>query len=139
MTQQSRRGFLRYLGIAGAAGAGGITVASAAPAVAVEASRERFKTPLEYLLAMQAIGWTPLAMYQRLPDGGVHCMGVEETCPDEDHCVRTWGQFHAIQMRTPVQLASDVRPLGDWWNAVWHFLYERGLRVDVTPRGRTGE
>jgi hypothetical protein len=72
----------------------------------------------------------------RLPDGGVHCMGVEETCPDEDHCARTWGEFHAIQMRTPVRLPADVHPRGDWWAAVWQFLYDRELRVDVTPSKR---
>lgn len=81
---------------------------------------------------MQAIGWTPLAMYQRLPDGDVHRMGVEETCPDEELILKTWGQFHAIQMRTPVQLPADVHG-GDWWKAVWHFLYDRGLTMDVTP------
>jgi hypothetical protein len=85
---------------------------------------------------MQAIGWTPLAMYQRLPDGGVHCMGVEKTCPDEDHCARTWGQFHAIQMRTPVQLPADVHPRGDWWAAVWQFLYDREASgCEAEPEG----
>jgi hypothetical protein len=127
-----RRGFLaRALGLTAGAAATA-TTAAIVPAKAIEPSRERFKTPLEYLQAMQAIGWTPLAMYQRLPRGGVHCMGVEETCPDEDHCARTWGQFHAIQMRTPAQLPNG----GAWWNAVWHALYERGLRVDVTPGRR---
>ena len=44
---------------------------------------------------------------------------------------------HAIQMRTPVQLPADVHE-GDWWKAVWHFLIDRGLTLDVTPnRNRT--
>jgi hypothetical protein len=41
------------------------TTAAAIPAKPTEESRERFKMPLEHLLAMQAIGWTPRAMYQR--------------------------------------------------------------------------
>lgn len=136
--QLPRRGFLaRALGLT-AGVAATATTAAIVPAKAVEESRERFKTPLEYLLAMQAIGWTPRAMFQRLEDGGIHCMGVEETCPDEELMVRTWAKFHAIQMRTPLQLPCDVHPLGDWWNAVWHFLYERGLTEDVTPGRREG-
>jgi hypothetical protein len=89
------------------------------------------KTPLEYFLAMQAIGWTPLAMFQVRGDGSIHCMGVIETAPQE-LAHKTWHQFHAIKMRTPIQFASDVRPAGDWWKAVWQFLYDRGLREDVT-------
>ena len=47
-------------------------------------------------------------MYQRLPDGGVHRMGVEETAGSEEAITRTWGKFHAIQMRTPVQLPMII-------------------------------
>jgi hypothetical protein len=36
-------------------------------------------------------------------------------------------------MRCPVQRAADLPP-GDWWKEVWQFLYDRGLREDVTPK-----
>lgn len=97
-------------------------------------SREHFKTPAEYLAAMHGIGWRALAMYQRLPGGGVHCMGVEETGNDAEHITSTWGRFNAIQLRMPTQRSCDFPP-GDWWGAVWQHLYDNGLRTDVTPTG----
>lgn len=51
----------------------------------------------------------------------------------EEHIKATWTKFHAIQMRTPVQRAADYPP-GDWWKAVWQYLYDQGLREDVTPQ-----
>ncbi|WP_024922011.1 MULTISPECIES: hypothetical protein [unclassified Afipia] len=95
-------------------------------------SREFFKAPAEYVAAMHAIGWKALAMYQRLPGGGVHCMGVEETGGDAERIASTWSRFHAIQMRMPSQRSSDFPP-GEWWGAVWQHLYDNGHRLDVTP------
>ena len=139
MTNQSRRGFLAYLGLAGATTAAATAAVALAPTAPAKAERGRFKHPAEYLQAMQAIEWTPLAMFQRLDDGCVHRMGVNETAPSEALCRETWGEFHAIQMRTPVQLPADVHPLGDWWDAVWHHLYDHGFREDVTlPRQTSG-
>ncbi len=69
-------------------------------------------------------------MFQRLKDGGVHRMG--ESAPDEEWVMKTWGKYHAISMRCPVQRADDLPPC-DWWKEVWQFLYDRGLREDVTP------
>lgn len=94
-------------------------------------SREPFKHPSEYLAAMLAIGWRPVATFQRIEDGGVHCMGVKESALDEEIILRTWNDFHAIQMRSPVQMPSDC-PQGDWWKWVWQHLYNQGLREDVT-------
>jgi len=93
-------------------------------------SREPFKHPAEYLSAMEAIGWRPIAMYKRDSEGGVSCMGVNERCDGPEHASRTWLQFHAISMRMPVQLPMDVHP-GGWWGQVWQFLYEKGLRKKV--------
>lgn len=94
--------------------------------------REPFKAPAEYLAAMHAIGWKAIALYQRLPGGGVHSMGVEETGNDAEHIISTWHSFHAIQMRAPIQRSSDFPP-GDWWGAVWQHLYDNGFRSEVTP------
>lgn len=96
-------------------------------------SRESFKSPPEYLAAMQAIGWQPLAMFSRRERGGVQCMGVIETAPKgEAATLATWSKYHAIQMRCPVQLPYDVHPTQHWWDVVWQHLYEHGLRQDVT-------
>jgi hypothetical protein len=128
-TNQSRRGFLAYLGLAGAATAA--TAVIVAPAVEVPASAGHFKHPAEYLAAMQAIGWQPRAMYQRLDDGSAHRMGVNESTTPGVSASETWSQFHAISMRTPIQRPSDY-PAGDWWTDVWQHLYDRGFREDVT-------
>lgn len=93
-------------------------------------SRKSFETPAEYLAAMQAIGWRPVAMFQRLRDGGVHRMGVAERSPMAEGPLPTREKFHAIQMRTPVQLPMDVHP-GGWWGQVWQSLYDLGFREDV--------
>ena len=117
------------------------TVAAAATAPALiapkaraesQASLANFEHPAEYLTAMEAIGWRPIAMFQRLRDGGVHCMGVAEHSACEEQENRNWSQFHAIQMRVPVQRAADMQQ-GDWWRRVWQHLYDNGLREDVTP------
>jgi hypothetical protein len=125
-TNQSRRGFLAYLGLAGA------TAATVTISTVADAKEEGgpFEHPLEYLLAMQAIGWTPRAMFQRLDDGSIHRMGVSENA-SEELALKTWDKFHAIMVRAPIQRAADM-PQGDWWKAVWQFLYDRGLREDVT-------
>lgn len=110
------------------------TVAAATPAAAAPNESEgRFKCPADYLAALQAIGWRPVAMYQRLEDGGVQCMGVGECGQSEQHMLDTWRKYHAISLRTPTQLPFDVHPKQDWWEQVWHYLYDRGLREDVTP------
>jgi hypothetical protein len=77
---------------------------------------------------MQAIGWTPRAMFQVRRDGSIHCMG--STRLPRKNWPTKWHQFHAIQVRTPVQLGPGEG--GEWWKAVWQFLYDRGLREDVT-------
>lgn len=122
----SRRRFLAALGIAGVSVSAPVAVAVPAP----DESKEHFKHPAEYLAAMQAIGWTALAMYQRLDDGSIHRMGVTENA-SEEVIEATWGKFHAISMRTPVQMAADM-PQGHWWSWVWQYLYDKGLRKDVT-------
>ena len=126
---RSRRGFIAAFGL------GGVAAATASAAV-TQAKEEtgHFKNPADYLAAMQAIGWRPVAMFQRLDDGTIRRMGVEENAPDPDHVSRTWLKFHVISMRCPVQLPPDVHD-GDWWKAVWHHLYDLGLVQDVTrPR-----
>ena len=110
------------------------TASMAAP-VTVEARDDdggHFEHPSEYLAALQAIGWQARAMYQRLEGGRVHRMGVHEDAPSEDWLQETWGKYHAISMRMPIQMAADM-PQGDWWERVWEYLYERGFREDVTP------
>ena len=111
--------------------------ATAATAIAatsskVDDSRRPFEHPSEYLAAMQAIGWRPVALFQRLEDGSPHRMGVAEYGGSEDWILKTWDKFHAISMRAPVQLPMDVHP-GGWWGLVWQYLYDMGLREDVTP------
>jgi hypothetical protein len=129
-----RRNFLiRALGLTAGVAAVGIPTTGPAPKEP-PASLGHFKTPLEYFLAMQAIGWRPLAMFQVRRDRSIHCMGVTETAASEELILKTWGQFHAIQMRTPVQLGPDGG--GGWWEDVWQFLYDRGLREDVTRPAR---
>jgi hypothetical protein len=120
-------------GSTAAAAATTATIVAAPPVEAREESREPFKHPAEYLAAMQAIGWSALAMYQRLPHGEVHRMGVNETAGSQERIENTWTKYHAISMRCPVQLPADVHPDQDWWKAVWHYLYDKGLRQDVTP------
>lgn len=92
-----------------------------------------FEHPAEYLAAMQAIGWRATAMYQRLDDGSVHRMGVNERAPSPEFMMEHWGRYHAISMRCPVQLPVDVHPDQHWWKAFWQYLYDKGLREDVTP------
>ncbi|MDR6306183.1 hypothetical protein GGQ85_003911 [Nitrobacter vulgaris] len=130
----SRRRFLSILGLAGAATAA-TTVAAAAVSQKpeIEELPSRYERPLEYLKDMQAIGWKPAAMFQRLKEGGVLRMGVIEKGPGEERMTETWGKYHAISMRCPVQLPMDVHPDQGWWKEVWQFLYDRGLREDVTP------
>lgn len=93
-------------------------------------NRELFKHPAEYLAAMEAIGWRATAMFRHLKDGRIHRMGVNERGPSREAIERTWPSFHAIQLRSPVQLPFDAHP-GGWWREVWQFLYDRGLREDV--------
>lgn len=130
ITNANRRRFLSFLGIAGAT-----ATASAAAIVQpkpVEESRAPFKHPAEYLATMQSIGWKAVASYALQADGSVRPMGVNEFAPDRRMHHETWTKFHAIQMRTPVQWASDM-PQDDWWKRVWRYLYDKGLREDVTP------
>ena len=115
-----------------------VATISAAPilvpkADAPPATLGNFKTPAEYVAAMHAIGWQPRAMFHWLPNGGVHCMGVDESAGPGVCASETWSKFHAIQMRCPVQLPTDVHPNQEWWSAVWHHLYDKGMREDVTP------
>lgn len=84
------------------------------------------------------VGISDNDVYQRLPCRWRALHGRRRYLPGSGSLRPDVGAVHAIQMRTPIQLASDARPLGDWWNAVWHVLYERGLRVDVTPN-RNGQ
>ena len=123
----SRRSLLSALGVAAAA----MPSLAATPAEPKE-SKGHFTHPAEYLAAMQAIGWRPLAMYQRLEGGGVHCMGVAEYGGNEVSILKTWDKFHAISMRAPTQRPADL-PQGDWWKWVWRYLYDKELREDVTP------
>lgn len=132
----SRRRFLSFLGIAGAATAATTAAVVAMPAAPeIEESKGFFENPTEYLAAMESIGWTPTAMFSRLKEGEILRMGVNESAPNEEWCSKTWGKFHAISMRCPVQSAYDL-PQGDWWKEVWQFLYDRGLREEVTPPNR---
>lgn len=110
------------------------TALTITPAEAKQESRGHFKHPAEYVAAMHVIGWRPLAMYQRLEDGTIHRMGVEENGGGRLNIENTWREFHAIQMRMPVQLPWDVHPDQDWWNWVWWYLYDKGEREDVTPK-----
>lgn len=114
-------------------------VVAAPPVEAREESREPFNHPADYLAAMQAIGWRPVAMYQRMPDGSAHRMGVNELAGGQDNIEKTWNKKHAISMRCPVQLPFDAHPDQDWWKAVWHYLYDKGLRQDVTPCAKSPE
>lgn len=110
------------------------TVAAAPLAAKSEApakSQGHFETPADYLAAMHAIGWKAVAMYQRLPSGDVLRMGVEEIGGSQKHITETWRAHHAIQMRMPIQRAGDL-PQGDRWRAVWEYLYDKGLREDVS-------
>jgi hypothetical protein len=135
MANQSRRGFLAYLGLAGATtAAASVTAITIAPAAAPKEERGRFESPADYLVAMRAIGWEARAMFHPLQDGGVHCMGVHESGGTREHIEATWERFHVIQMRCPVQLPADVHPPKGWWRAVWEHLYDQGLREDVTPQ-----
>ncbi|MBN9051780.1 MAG: hypothetical protein J0H78_20165 [Rhizobiales bacterium] len=134
----SRRWAIFRLGRAAAASAAVLSTATIpAPAVPVRPNEPQelpgyFEHPSEYLAAMQSIGWRPVAMYQRLEGGGIHCMGVNEYGGGEENITETWGKYHAISMRMPVQRASDM-PQGKWWSDVWQYLYDKGLREDVTP------
>ena len=122
-TTASRRRFLSFLGFASAS--------SVIPAVLAQDAKVtgRFANPSEYLAAMQAIGWRPVAMFQRLRDGSIHRMGVSETRPDKARHETSFLEFHAIQIRVPVQMGNGA----DWWQQVWTHLYDKGLREDVTP------
>jgi len=106
------------------------------PVAAVE-SRSHFETPAEYLAAMQAIGWKAVAMYRALPTGDVLRMGVKEIGGSERRITETWRAHHAIQMRVPIQRAAEL-PQGDWWRAVWQYLYDKGLREDVARSDAPG-
>lgn len=77
MAHQSRRGFLAYLGLAGASTAAATVTVAIAPVPEPE-ELGRFESPAEYLAAMRAIGWEARAMFHPLPDGSVHRMGVTE-------------------------------------------------------------
>ena len=127
----SRRWFLG--GMAQAAVA--IPAISTALATSTQnANAEPFSHPSEYLAAMQAIGWRSVAMFgRRHDDDQVYSMGVKESAPSEQAINETWDKFHAIQMRMPVQRASDL-PQGEWWSRVWHHLYDIGLRENVTHK-----
>lgn len=117
-----------------------VATTAAVPAL-ITPQREReepFKHPAEYTAAMEAIGWRPIAMFQRDSDGEILSMGVNERCDGPEHASRTWLAFHAIQMRSPVQLPMDVHP-GGWWGQVWQFLYDKGLREDVASRQTKAE
>lgn len=127
----SRRSFLSLLGLAGAATATATTAVAIATKPKAEESRAPFKHPSEYLAAMQAIGWRCAAMYYRTGSGEIVRGGVFESAP-EDKILETWKAFHSISMRAPVQLASDVHP-GGWWKEVHDYLWDLGLREDVTP------
>lgn len=126
----SRRNFLAVLGLAGVTATA--TVAAALPQKNEPGSKGHFDHPAEYLTAMQAIGWRPVAMYQRLKNCGVHPMGVAEHA-DEAVIAKNWDKYHAISMRAPIQMAADM-PQGNWWKTVWQHLYDNGLREDVTPK-----
>lgn len=131
MSLISRRWFLGRA--AETAAAATATAALAPHKIEPEESKGYFKHPAEYFAAMHAIGWRPLAMYQRCKDGTVHRMGVSENTPAELTVESTWGVFSAIQRRVPVQLAIDAHPDQDWWKWVWQYLYDKGEREDVTP------
>jgi len=136
MSLVSRRWFLGRAAEATIA-TSAIVATVAKPANANE--RDPFKYPAEYVAAMHAIGWRPLAMFQRCKDGSIHRMGVEENGGGRLNIENTWREFHAIQMRTPVQLPCDVNPVQDWWKWVWQHLYDNGARQDVTPQTKIWE
>jgi hypothetical protein len=128
----SRRRFLSLLGLAGAATVTTTTAVAISAKSKPEKSDGPFKHPSEYLAAMHAIGWQPVAMYHRKRDGSIVRMGVDEGA-NEDNVMASWKEYHAISMRMPPQLPCDAHPHG-WWEEVWHYLYDKGLREDVTPR-----
>ena len=89
-------------------------VTSAVPSLAAkpavpEENNGYFNHPAEYLAAMQAIGWRPVAMYQRLEGGGVHRMGVAEYGGDEASIQKSWVKHHAISMRACTRECSPRR------------------------------
>lgn len=130
MANQSRRGFLAYLGLAGATAA--VTTA-ATVTVAAKASDGHFKHPADYLAAMLAIGIRPTAVFQRLSDGSIVSLGVSDPIiPSPEWVAKHWREFHAISMRMPVRMAHD-RPQGEWWSSVWQYLYDKGLRECASP------
>lgn len=128
----TRRAALFRIGTSTVAAAGA-TVPTIIQASVEAENRGRFETPAEYVAAMLAIGWRATAMFHRSDDGTIQRMGVQENAP-EDHALKSWPQFQAIQMRVPVQLPIDVHGLNDWWSVVWLYLYENGYRDDVTIR-----
>ena len=132
----SRRRFLSFLGVAGAsATASAVAIMQPKPQ---EESQAPFDHPAEYLAAMQAIGWRPVAMYQRCADGSIRQMGVAEHARDRAAIHETLPKFHAIQMRAPVRRPADM-PQNDWWKRVWSHLYDQGMREDVMLARSEGE
>lgn len=128
----SRRRFLSFLGIGAATATASVAVVATNQKSEVEELPGHYERPLEYFLDMQAIGWRPVAMFCRRKDGSIYSMGVEEKGPGVEGTRNTWRKYHAISMRCPAQLSADVSR-GHWWDEVWQFLYDRGLREDVTP------
>jgi hypothetical protein len=112
-----------------------VAAVAAVPVKAQAAKNEQgvpFKHPSEYLAAMNAIGAYPVALFSYRKDSGVHSMGVAEGLTEEIISHR-WCDYHAISMRCPFQPAADM-PAGHWWDRCWQYLYDRGLRENVTLR-----
>lgn len=128
-----RLALFRILAGSTAAAAATTATVAAVPLAEAKESTGPFESPAEYLAALRTIGWNATAMYQRMPDGSVLRMGVNERAPSPAWMMETWEKYHAISMRSPVQHPVDVHPDQDWWKAVWQYLYDKGLRQDVTP------
>jgi hypothetical protein len=92
-----------------------------------------FTHPSEYVDAIHAAGMTAVAGFHYRKDGSVHPMGVFERLPEDARVDEVWRKRQSIGMHIPIQRAADT-PQGRWWNSVWQYLYDKGLREDVTPR-----
>jgi hypothetical protein len=83
MTNQSRRGFLAYLGLAGAT----VATVTATSAACPEPARRPLKgpiTPDQYIQEMLAIGWEPFTIVHTLRSGKtIRYSGTFETHPDD--------------------------------------------------------
>ncbi|HWL04237.1 MAG TPA: hypothetical protein VNQ99_04790 [Xanthobacteraceae bacterium] len=128
----SRRWAIFRLGRA-AASAAALSTATV-PAMAAK-DKGGFEHPSEYVSAMQEAGMRIVAGFIRRSDGTIQPFGVYEYYTEDAWTDENFRRRNAIDMRMPIQKAADM-PQGEWWDDVWQYLYDKGLREDGTASVR---